>query len=154
MNYVEGCIVQAAQAGDIDVLVHQTNCFNRWSSGLAPQIEKAFPDAKLADDHTKVGDPKKLGKAIEMCRTYAHSVIVMNVYGQYEWSNPDYRTTDYPALAKGLTKVAKRFDSYEHIGLPKIGCGVAGGDWDIVREIIESVFAHHQVTIYTLPTSK
>jgi len=25
----------------------------------------------------------------------------------------------------------------QHIGLPKIGCGLAGGDWNIVKEIIQ-----------------
>jgi len=37
------------------------------------------------------------------------------------------------------------------IAIPyKIGCGIANGDWDIVRKIIEKVFNDYEVTLYRL----
>jgi O-acetyl-ADP-ribose deacetylase (regulator of RNase III) len=34
-----------------------------------------------------------------------------------------------------------------HIGLPQIGCGLAGGDWEIVKKIIQDEFADCNVTV-------
>ncbi|EGL17721.1 hypothetical protein HMPREF9413_4472 [Paenibacillus sp. HGF7] len=39
--------------------------------------------------------------------------------------------------------------SEQSIALPyNIGCGLAGGDWDIVEQIIEEVFIDYDVTLY------
>ena len=35
----------------------------------------------------------------------------------------------------------------QHIGLPRIGCGLAGGDWDIVRGIIQTELKDCHVTV-------
>jgi hypothetical protein len=36
------------------------------------------------------------------------------------------------------------------INIPKIGCGLAGGSWDIVSDIIDDVFKDKEITVYTL----
>ena len=36
------------------------------------------------------------------------------------------------------------------VGLPKIGAGLAGGDWKIIETMIESVLHDCDVTIYVL----
>jgi hypothetical protein len=41
-------------------------------------------------------------------------------------------------------------DEKEKIGFPKIGCGLAGGDWKVVSQIIETIFDGFDVTIYEL----
>jgi O-acetyl-ADP-ribose deacetylase (regulator of RNase III) len=35
----------------------------------------------------------------------------------------------------------------KHIGLPQIGCGLAGGDWDIVRNLIQEIMIDCDVTV-------
>jgi O-acetyl-ADP-ribose deacetylase (regulator of RNase III) len=40
------------------------------------------------------------------------------------------------------------------IGLPKIGCGLAGGDWNIVRQIIERELIDMDVTIVNFNHNK
>ena len=36
------------------------------------------------------------------------------------------------------------------IAIPKIGCGLAGGDWEKVKVIIEDVFSEYDVVVYSL----
>jgi O-acetyl-ADP-ribose deacetylase (regulator of RNase III) len=36
------------------------------------------------------------------------------------------------------------------IGFPKLGCGLAGGDWNFVSEIIKEVFYDQEVFVYEL----
>jgi hypothetical protein len=40
---------------------------------------------------------------------------------------------DYEALTLCMRKINYTFTG-KHIGLPMIGCGLAGGDWNIVKK--------------------
>ena len=45
------------------------------------------------------------------------------------------------------------YEDVLNIGFPLIGCGVAGGDWNIVEEMIKEVFEglpNVEIYIYTL----
>ena len=35
----------------------------------------------------------------------------------------------------------------KHIGLPQIGCGIAGGDWDVVKLLIKQELKDCDVTV-------
>lgn len=56
-------------------------------------------------------------------------LIVVNAYTQYE-PGPNL---DYEALTLCLRKMNHSFEGM-HIGLPLIGCGIAGGVWDYTLE--------------------
>jgi len=53
---------------------------------------------------------------------------------------------DYDALRMCMRKINHEFPGRK-IGLPKIGCGLAGGDWNIVQGIIEDELHDCDVTI-------
>ena len=38
----------------------------------------------------------------------------------------------------------------QRVGLPKIGAGLAGGDWDVIAKIIEEELSGENVTIVVL----
>ena len=64
-----------------------------------------------------------------------------------ECQGRDKRYTDCKKLRKSFEQVASDCD-YSKILIPKyIGCGLAGGDWNIVSEIIDEVFIDHEVLI-------
>ena len=77
----------------------------------------------------------------------------MSIVGQgYDWQNgvPPVR---YEAIRDGLKKVAAF--AREHnasIQMPRIGCGLAGGDWAVVSQIIEDELTRNGVfvTVYDL----
>lgn len=160
MKYVQGNLLTALQSGKLDVIAHQTNCFCKGRRGIAPQIFNAFPEAKLADDKTEVGDASKMGNftvATTMC-----GGRVYNLYGQYHFDNrkSDYGT-HYPSLQNSLYEMAcdlrevyrsSTDDTPIRVGFPLIGCGLAGGDWNRVSEFIKNAFdgPEYDVYIYTL----
>lgn len=159
MKYVQGNLITALQSGKMDVIAHQANCFCKGRRGIAPQIFNTFPEAKLADDATVVGDREKLGTC-SVAATMSGG-RVYNIYGQYHFDNKrsDYGTIE-KALFCGLLAMKKDLDETQHhdssnpirIGFPLIGCGLAGGNWDVVSEFIKSIFndAKYEVYIYTL----
>jgi len=53
---------------------------------------------------------------------------------------------DYEALTLCLRKINWVF-SGKHIGLPKIGAGLAGGDWEQIKQIIKNELNDCDVTV-------
>lgn len=156
IRYVTGDLIEAALRGDVDVIAHQCNCFNNMGRGIAPQIARKFPAAKAADDKTISGDRGKLGKVSIGTTIYGErSILVFNLYGQYgHWKRRDgLINTEYDALHSALQAMAThlyQIGGSPYIGLPKLGCGLGGGNWDIVETLIEDALADFNVTVYTL----
>lgn len=152
LTYKRGCLIEAAKAGEVDVIAHQVNCFNTMKSGIAPLIVAYCPEVGEVDQKTVGGDIAKLGTA--SFGFADDTVMVWNLYGQYRYGREaGVVYTNYPALEQALTHMARWLcwrSGDNSIGLPKLGCGLAGGDWAIVEQIIKDTlvaYGHH-VTIY------
>lgn len=163
IKYKVGDLVEALKSGEVTSIGHQANCFNTMNSGVAKAIRWAFPDAYQSDCLTEKGDKKKLG-------TFSLGVVdrgeelstglIYNLYGQYNYGYDAKGYTNYEALRGALLNMRKDLDSavnfrkdLRKVGLPKIGAGLGGGDWDTIVRIIEEVFVDYYVTIYVLRES-
>ena len=77
-------------------------------------------------------------------------IIVVNSYTQYNYGKNHKdgvaKPIDYEALALCLRKINKTFTG-KHIGLPKIGAGLAGGDWNRIKNIIQTELKDMQVSV-------
>ena len=81
-------------------------------------------------------------------------LIVVNAYTQYNYgaNHKDgvAKPVDYEAITMCMRKMNVAFKG-KHIGLPKIGAGLAGGDWDRIKKIIQTELIDCKVTIVILP---
>jgi hypothetical protein len=136
-------------------------------AGIAPQMAKAFScndPEKYHGESTSFpdrrGDMAKLGNI----ESYAWFVFdeegnrrrleVVNAYTQYKYGrnhkDGDKNPVDYAAIEMCMKKLNYRFKG-KHIGLPGlIGCGLAGGNEDIVKSIIKKELKDCEVTIVYL----
>lgn len=139
-------------ASDCDVIVHGCNCFCTFGAGIALQIKKRFPEAFWADQRTERGDHKKLG-TIQVVQ--CGGVEVVNLYSQYDCggSGAGHRYADYNAIRRGMQALQVEMDQrpMAKLGMPLIGCGLAGGDWSVVSKIIEEAFEEMPVFVYRWP---
>ena len=133
MNIIKGDLIKLGKSGIFDVIVHGCNCFNTMGAGIALQIKRNFPEAYQADCRTERGDKKKLG-LFSAAKTKT-GLIVVNAYTQYNYGR-NRRFTDYDAIKKIFRAVAKKWPE-KHIGYPYIGAGLAGGDWAVIKPIID-----------------
>lgn len=137
-------ITKAFDSKEINILIHQCNCFNTWGAGLARQIKKKYPRAFDADCLTVKGDPKKLGQF-----TFAFidgDQMIANLYGQYKWGRKGVYT-DKEAFLKALENLRDFLEKMglgnSVVGFPEgIGCGLGGEDWATIQPIIEYVFSN------------
>ncbi len=144
---VEGNLITNASKGEYDVIAHGCNCFCTMSKGLAPQMAKAFGCDEYYYEHKRYyGDISKLGN-IDY-RTFKYEkfkLSVVNCYTQYSY-DVSIKPLDYEALILCFRKMNFTFKG-QHIGLPQIGCHLAGGDWEVVKKLIQKEFKDCKVTV-------
>lgn len=149
-NEVDGNLITLARKGEFDVIVHGCNCFCKMKRGIAPQMAAAFGcDKFLLEGKQYEGDINKLGN-IDFQNTLISerdSVTVVNAYTQYNWST-ETKPFDYQAFQLCLRKINHLFQG-KHIGLPKIGSHLAGGDWERIKSIIQTELNNCDITVVT-----
>jgi O-acetyl-ADP-ribose deacetylase (regulator of RNase III) len=143
MEILNGDILECSE----DIIVHQTNCMGVMGSGLAKQIKENFPDVFKGYYHfCKTNKAEDILGSALICEDRKY---IANVFGQCNYGT-DKRYTDYNALKSALNEVR---DFAKEKGLSvaipyKLGCGLAGGDWNIVFEMITDIFADVPTNIY------
>lgn len=148
LYYKEGDLLKS----DCTTILHQANCFSTMGAGIAKSIAEMYPEAAAVDKYSEYSPDYKFGKF-----TYAvinTGVTIVNLYGQYGVGSG--LQTDYKKLNNALNYFLFSAKSgfgnnidLSKIGVPYgMGCGLAGGDWSIVKEILEKASETHNVDIY------
>ena len=132
LYHVQCNVVSAFIHNDFDAIVQGCNCFHLMGAGVAKEIAERLPAAVEADKKTEFGDWSKLGTYSE-AKTVHGSVI--NAYTQYRPGKcPPHQL--YANIREVMKQINKDFAG-KTIGMPKIGAGIAGGDWTTIAEIIQ-----------------
>jgi len=154
MKTIKGDLITLALKGKFEVIIQGCNCLNTMGAGIAKQIKKAFPEAYYADLETLKGDRNKLGDyTAAIHKTKYGELIIINAYIQYNYrgKNP----IDYDAIKKVFRVLSKDLDVPKFsepliIGIPKIGAGLAGGDWEKIKKIINREAKNLNITTVLL----
>jgi O-acetyl-ADP-ribose deacetylase (regulator of RNase III) len=165
IEYIEGNLIEFALEGKFDVIVHGCNCHSKMGAGLAPQMARVFGCDKFSMELWG-SDINKLGNIDYKIFVLGENAIwnlddaknnrdepeltVVNAYTQFNYGrnhhDGDLKPIDYEALTLCMRKINITFTG-EHIGLPKIGSGLAGGDWNIIKNIIKRELKDCRVTV-------
>lgn len=149
---IKGDLIKLAHKGEFDLIGHGCNCYATMGAGIAKSIKSNFYGAYLADKNQK--EPKgimRLGNfsfAIEETKG-GKKIYVVNFYSQH-YPGPDYNyeaiKSSFKALVNNLDEIIEDPSKFK-IGLPLIGCGIAGGDWKKVSKIVKKEFKKYNVTV-------
>ena len=129
---------------DAPIIAHQVNCQGVMGAGVAKCIREKYPDVMTTYSRwCKNYQPQYLlGQVLDYCTD--KNQIIANCFTQNKTGSG--RMTDYEAFYCCLENLKEEFKYYglEHrIAFPyKIGCGLGGGDWDVILAMIRSVFGH------------
>jgi O-acetyl-ADP-ribose deacetylase (regulator of RNase III) len=144
-----------ADLSSCDAIIHGCNCFHTMGAGIARLIKAKFPGAYEEDKKTKYGDIDKLGNySVYNLRNSPIDPIVFNAYTQYQFGT-DKQYANYAAIELALLKInhymsIDPFPNGNVIHMPRIGCSLAGGDWNIVRPIVEKTLVDCNVKVFYL----
>jgi len=150
MIHVNGDLLKAP----FQFIAHQVNCRGVMGAGIALQIKNKYPEVydtyKVFCNINTVKPP--LGKSLCVWTKDNHCII--NVFGQLGYGRAQQQT-DYDALYSGFATAAEEIRNTFLDGNPcyqipiaipyGIGCGLAGGDWEKVEEILKLVEKNHCV---------
>lgn len=126
-------IFHAFMNHDFDIFVQGCNCHHTQGAGIAALLSSRYPEVLIADRTSVKGDPSKLG-SYTLAKTL--DGIVINAYTQYSFGAGGPHV-DYDAISKVFATLnAKYKDQNVTFGIPAIGCGLAGGNWEIVEQLI------------------
>lgn len=135
-NLIDGDLLYS----DAQYICHQCNCVSNTSSGLAAAIFKKFPWADIYTDRVE----RDIPGTISVQGNGDDQRFVLSIFGQYYPGVNDYSNDNlemrqryfYQALGLVLDM------DIQSIAFPwKIGCGLAGGDWDGWYEPVLDKFA-------------
>lgn len=147
ITYLVGDVLELRGDGPV-IIAHVVNDRSaNWGAGLAKQIAIRYTDAQVDfrkwardEDNFQLervhffGSPKKLEIA---------SMVAQQGYGRSV--TPRIK---YPALRECLRQVGDRaLETNASVHMPRIGCGLAGGSWSVVEEIVEDELVRRGVTV-------
>lgn len=123
------------------IICQQVNCQGVMAAGLAKQIRNEYP-AIFDEYRSFLNSFSDKSKALGMVHKFIapDGRIIFNLFGQYSFGR-DKQYTDYNALKSGFENIKKMLNKNDTLYIPyKIGCGLGGGLWVRVSDIIYNVF--------------
>lgn len=139
LKHTKGNLIDLAEQGEFEVIVHGCNCQNVMGSGIAKEIRERYPGAyeadKLATEQWK-NPVAKLGNF----STYStigkgNPFIIVNAYTQIHFAPRGIDHFEYDSFAVILRKLEELGNV--RIAFPYIGMGLAGGDKGRIIPMIE-----------------
>lgn len=155
IEIINGDLLEALDKGEVQSIAHCVNTMGFMGAGIAAQIKKKYPN--VFTQYSRVCNQELersllLGKAHKVVDNYQYpDVAVYNLFGQSD-VGLSKRQVDYGAISLALFNMSQQIHEMDTvIGFPYgMCCGLAGGDWEIVLEMIEFYFKDHTVKIYKL----
>lgn len=128
------------------IICQQVNCMGVMGSGLAKQIRSKHPrvyDVYVEFIKKSEKEINNLGETLLV--EVGRGLYVANLFSQFSYGRNGLHT-NYQKFEECLIRLKNTLDNYTKskdlsIYFPyKIGCGLGGGDWNIISRLIEKVF--------------
>lgn len=139
----------APQSEDNKIIVHICNDIGGWGKGFVMAISKRWkkPENQYRE-WFKSKDGFELGK-VQFVQV-EEDLWVANLIGQHKINKDENGNAPirYDALEDGLKEVslfAKENNASIH--MPRIGCGLAGGKWEMIEPIILKTLSNNDVEV-------
>lgn len=129
---IKGNIIKMFLLGEIDVGVHGCNCKHIMGGGLAKTVKEFLPDM-----YKKDCESPNFGGDIKYVSYNIHDKVsyFVNAYTQ-EDLGVNHNEDRLLFIETCFDKINETFKN-KVIGVPWIGAGLAGGNWSIIKPIIE-----------------
>jgi O-acetyl-ADP-ribose deacetylase (regulator of RNase III) len=153
MTIVKGDATRPTLRGN-KLIVHICNDVGKWGKGFVMALSARWK--KPEEEYRKwfkSGNVFVLG-AVQQVQVEP-DIWVINMIAQHDIKNgpdgtPPIRYEALTEALKGVCLIAREYNATVH--MPKIGTGLAGGDWEKIRVIIEQELCRKgiAVTVYNL----
>lgn len=130
----------------IHFIAHVCNNRGAWGAGFVLAVSKRWPAAEHSyrSVHKNSYEGLVLGRNVTVF--VGDNTFVVNMVAQdgFPCKENSFKAISYKALSSCLENLRCYIDDkltdtgfYAHVHMPRIGCGIGGGDWEQVSAIIE-----------------
>lgn len=151
IKYTKGDATQPNDNGN-KIIVHVCNDIGGWGKGFVMAISKRWPEPERQyRDWFKSKSDFELG-AVQFVKV-EEDLWIANVIGQHKINKDENGNAPirYEAIREGLIKVSEfALSNSASVHMPRIGCGLAGGKWELVEPILIETLSHKniEITVY------
>ena len=139
LNHATGNLIDMAEQGEFDVIVHGCNCLNTMGSGIALEIRTRYPKAYGADTRATEQWQTPVAKLGNFSTSATvgkgKPFVIVNAYTQVNFAPRGIDHFEYESFSLILRKL--RALGPVRFGFPYIGCGLAGGNEPRIIAMIE-----------------
>lgn len=142
LKQAKGNLIDMAEQGLFDVIVHGCNCQNTMGSGIAKEIRARYPEAFDADERMD----QEFGKSYRYLKlgNYSQTMVypkvgkfmIVNAYTQFNYLPRGIDHFEYDSFKLILQKLMHFYGNYD-FGFPYIGMGLAGGNGFRIQNMLE-----------------
>lgn len=147
IRYVVGDATQPIGEGKKYIL-HCCNDKGAWGAGFVLAISKRWPGPEKA--YRDLHESQRVLGNVQLIAV-ADDVWVANLIGQHGCGGPHdagYPFIRYDAFLKGFKLLSRRaLDECASIHMPRMGCGLAGGQWECVEKLLGQTFVTDGVEV-------
>lgn len=150
IQYIKGDATYPISDGN-KIIVHICNDIGKWGSGFVLAISKRWMKPK--DEYMKWYSSQqdfKLGNC--QIVKVSDEIYVANLIGQHKIVTKydvNYIPIRYDAIEIGLKLVKIKAEELNaSLHMPRIGCGLAKGNWNTISDIIERTFDDNNTQVY------
>lgn len=133
------------------VIAHQVNCKGVMGAGVAKAIRSRYPE--IMNEYVSLCNSQKVSRDLlgkcQLVKTNNRQRLVANLFGQDGFGGG--LRTDYNALKAAFDSLFEQMDELDldSVSMPYgIGCGLAGGDWNVVSELLKEAAAIYDMRIH------
>jgi O-acetyl-ADP-ribose deacetylase (regulator of RNase III) len=136
------------------IIVHGCNCKGVMGSGIARSVRELYPQAFGVYHNEFSKNGLKLGN-ITFAKCENDEKWIVNAQTQ-DGCGTDKRYVDYEAVYQCFEKVRDFAEVLQERGIvvpivfPKIGAGLAGGNWMIIETMIKEICKGHELELYVM----
>jgi len=152
IKYVKGDATAPIGKG-IKLIVHVCNDIGAWGAGFVLALSKKW-DGPETEYRRIPAAKRKLGYVQYI--PVGDNTFVVNMIGQHNIKPNEFGVSPvrYGAIGVCLKKAAEFARTLNNgktpvsIHMPRIGCGLAGGSWTIMEQVIEEAVGDVPVVVY------
>jgi O-acetyl-ADP-ribose deacetylase (regulator of RNase III) len=154
-NIIYGNLIQDFKDKKYDVIVHGCNTFGSFGAGIAKTIKEEFPEAYEVDLKAFKNKTNHLGTFSVASVGSGQTIVNMYTQETVGWNRiHDCPPVDYTAIYRGflalnsvLLKASKQTKYFPTVGVPAIGAGLAKGDLEIIKSLINLATPDLNITL-------
>lgn len=143
IEYIKGSLLES----DEYVIAHGCNAQGVMKSGVAKAIREQYP---FVYNDYKNWEKKHRLKLGDVITSGNFDRIILNIISQEDYGrDPSVVYVSYDAIANAVKRINAM--GFTRVAFPKIGAGLANGNWNIISTIIESLSDFSPIVYYVDP---